>query len=173
MICGGEGGGPAFSHTIGGPTPILIKGVPFPPDMLPPAFTHARFFPGQPEIRNVHSSINLWSEQIAQGETVVAVLMMRGSTLILTRDRLLELVPHLDDFGFWNVKRFEGYEARLDVKLAGTEIMKQQSTEGGLSVTLGTVDGERTLVLEPWHNLTTGHIEQFVKILTESVRGRT
>ncbi|MFQ5838690.1 MAG: hypothetical protein ACE5HJ_07895 [Thermoplasmata archaeon] len=61
----------------------------------------------------------LWmiAEHVYENETVLAFLSLKKSNLLLTQDRLLELKPHLDTEGFWNVLSFKGYEIRREVYL--------------------------------------------------------
>ncbi len=137
--------------------------------MLPPAFSQTQFFPSKPEAKNAYSSISLWGEHLEPGERVRSVIMLRSSTVLLTDRRLLELTPHMDDFGFWNVRRFEGYERTLELPTASTALVGWQDLEKGCRLGLRDASGEHTLLLEPWRQLTMEHIDKFLGILRESL----
>ncbi len=47
----------------------------------------------------------------------MAVLSLKTSNLLLTERRLVELKPHLDIEGFWNVLSFKGYRIKKEVYL--------------------------------------------------------
>ncbi len=61
----------------------------------------------------------LWmiAEHLQWDETAVAVLSLKTSNLLLTERRLVELKPHLDIEGFWNVLSFKGYRIKVEVYL--------------------------------------------------------
>ncbi len=139
--------------------------------MLPPPFAHTRFFPTRPEVKNAYSSILLWGEHLQEGEEVRAVIMLKASTVLLTDRRVMELTPHMDDFGFWNVRQFEGYERTLDVPTHATTVAVGQASERGYQLLLQGPSGSHTLLLEPFRILTSEHIDEFVGLLTRSVGG--
>lgn len=61
----------------------------------------------------------LWmiAEHLHEDETALAFLSLKTSNLLLTEKRLLELKPHLDIEGFWNVLSFRGYRVKKEVYL--------------------------------------------------------
>ncbi|MCJ2520780.1 MAG: hypothetical protein LN412_07555 [Candidatus Thermoplasmatota archaeon] len=61
----------------------------------------------------------LWmiAEHLQEGERALAFLSLKTSNLLLTERRLLELKPHLDIEGMWNVLSFKGYDTRREVYL--------------------------------------------------------
>jgi hypothetical protein len=137
-------------------------------------FDGAEFFPRRPEERNVYSSLNLWGEHLEPGETVRAVLEQRSGTLLLTNRRLLELQLHMDEFGFWNVLQFGGYEKTVDLPLkdAALEGREEHGGVASYSINLRHGGGAFTLHLEAWRDLTPSHIERFIALLEEVVGGR-
>lgn len=124
------------------------------------------FFPAKPSTKNAYSSLNFFEDHLREGEGAKAVLLGLEATLVLTDHRLLELRPHLDDFGFWNVKSFEGYEAVLDIPLAGTAIQAREEGGGGVELTLNSPDGPRVTTLTPHGALSRDQIDRFLQLLT-------
>jgi hypothetical protein len=61
----------------------------------------------------------LWmiAEHMQEDETALAFLSLKKSNLLLTQKRLLELKPHLDIEGFWNVISFKGYAVERAIYL--------------------------------------------------------
>ncbi len=61
----------------------------------------------------------LWmiAEHLQEYEKALAFLSLKTSNLLLTERRLLELKPHLDVQGMWNVLSFKGYDVREEVYL--------------------------------------------------------
>lgn len=53
--------------------------------------------------------LSLFAQHLGPGERPRVVLPIQGGTLIVTDERLLELQPHLEVHGAWNVKEFQGY----------------------------------------------------------------
>ena len=58
--------------------------------------------------------LSLFAKLLAQDERPFALLPVVGGDLLVTDRRLLELRPHLDVHGAWNVKEFLGYEVRRE-----------------------------------------------------------
>jgi hypothetical protein len=61
----------------------------------------------------------LWmiAEHMQDDEHALAFLSLKQGNLLLTQKRLLELKPHLDMEGFWNVISFKGYSVKTQVYL--------------------------------------------------------
>lgn len=61
----------------------------------------------------------LWmiAEHLHGDETALAFVSLKTSNLLLTEKRLVELKPHLDIEGFWNVLSFKGYRVKREVYL--------------------------------------------------------
>lgn len=59
----------------------------------------------------------LFARHFEPGERVGAVVPVPGGTLIVTDRRLLELRPHLEVDGAWNVREFQGYVIVREVQI--------------------------------------------------------
>lgn len=61
----------------------------------------------------------LWmiAEHLHEDEKAIAFLSLARGNLLLTQKRLLELRPHLDIEGFWNVISFKGYSVEMQIYL--------------------------------------------------------
>ncbi len=93
----------------------------------------------------------LWmiAEHLDDDEQVLAFLSLKTSNLLLTPSRLLELKPHLDVSGMWNVLRFEGYEVSTEVELKNVrDVHVGAATRGGGKLQLRT-EGEERVWLVP------------------------
>ena len=93
----------------------------------------------------------LWmiAEHLDDAERVLAFLSLKTSNLLLTPHRLLELKPHLDVGGMWNVLRFEGYEVSAEVELKDVEdVQVTAAARGGGKLQLST-EGEDRVWLVP------------------------
>lgn len=58
--------------------------------------------------------LSLFAKLLAPDERPLAALPVVGGDLLVTDRRLLELRPHLDVHGAWNVKEFLGFEIRRE-----------------------------------------------------------
>ncbi len=74
----------------------------------------------------------LWmiAEHLQGDETALAFLSLKTSNLLLTEKRLLELKPHLDIEGFWNVLSFKGYRVKKEVYLREVLAFYLESEKG-------------------------------------------
>jgi hypothetical protein len=63
--------------------------------------------------------LSLFAQHLGPDERPLVVLPIRGGTLIVTDERLLELRAHLEVHGAWNVKEFQGYTVHRAVRLDG------------------------------------------------------
>lgn len=89
----------------------------------------------------------LWmiAEHLGEDEPALAFLSLKTSNLLLTPRRVLELKPHLDVGGMWNVLRFEGYAVVAEVDLAGVRrVGVEEAARGGGRLRLETETGEQT-----------------------------
>lgn len=61
----------------------------------------------------------LWmiAEHLQEDETAVAFASTKKGHVLLTEKRIVELQPHLDVQGFWNVLSFKGYAPQREVYL--------------------------------------------------------
>ncbi|MCJ2532279.1 MAG: hypothetical protein LN413_08300, partial [Candidatus Thermoplasmatota archaeon] len=94
----------------------------------------------------------LWmiAEHIDNDEEALAFLSLKTSNLLLTPRRVLELRPHLDVGGMWNVLRFEGYEATAEVGLRQIQNVEvEKAARGGGRLRLITDEGEQTWLVPP------------------------
>ena len=53
--------------------------------------------------------LGLFARHLEPEECPLVLLSVRGGTLIVTDQRVLEFRPHLDAHGAWNVQQFQGY----------------------------------------------------------------
>ncbi len=60
----------------------------------------------------------LYAQHLDPDERPLALLPVHGGTLLVTNHRLMELRPHLEVHGAWNVKEFRGYEIRREMPRA-------------------------------------------------------
>lgn len=84
----------------------------------------------------------LWmiAEHVRGDEEALAFFSLKTSNILLTQARLLELKPHLDVEGFWNVLSFKGYEVRREIYLRevlGFYLETESSRTGKLHVQVG------------------------------------
>lgn len=77
----------------------------------------------------------LWmiAEHLQEKERALAFISLKTSNLLLTERRLLELRPHLDVQGMWNVLSFKGYDPRREVYLREVLGFYLESGERGKS----------------------------------------
>lgn len=87
----------------------------------------------------------LWmiAEHMGEDETALAFLSLKTSNLLLTTKRVLELKPHLDVGGMWNVLRFEGYAVAAEEELRNIHRVEVGVSRGGGRLRLETRSGER------------------------------
>lgn len=88
----------------------------------------------------------LWmiAEHLEEDEQALAFLSLKTSNLLLTPRRVLELKPHLDVGGMWNVLRFEGYEASAVVPLRDIrDVRVGEAGRGGGKLQVRTEGEER------------------------------
>jgi hypothetical protein len=60
----------------------------------------------------------LFADRLRPGERPTCVLPILGGTLVATDERLLELRPHLEMHGAWNVREFVGYGVHREIPRA-------------------------------------------------------
>lgn len=84
---------------------------------FPRGFEGAEFLGAKRGTKQDLRRLALFSRNLRQGEYVRALLPIRGGTLLLTNQRLMEMKPHLAAHGFWNVREFQGYHVESEVLL--------------------------------------------------------
>ncbi len=80
-------------------------------------FTDTVFLGAGKGMRRDEDRLWMIAEHLQEDERALAFLSLKTSNLLLTEKRLLELRPHLDIQGMWNVLSFRGYDARREVYL--------------------------------------------------------
>lgn len=88
----------------------------------------------------------LWmiAEHLDEDERALAFLSLKTSNLLLTPRRVVELKPHLDVGGMWNVLRFEGYEVSAEVALQDIQAVRvHPARRGGDKLQVVATGGER------------------------------
>ena len=68
----------------------------------------------------------LFARHLDEEERPLALLTIRGGTLIVTDRRILDLRAHLEVHGAWNVKEFQGYEIRRQIARSAIRTMEHQ-----------------------------------------------
>ena len=115
----------------------------------------------------------LWmiAEHLDNDEEALAFLSLKTSNLLLTPRRVLELKPHLDVGGMWNVLRFEGYEVTAEVGLRQIQDVEvETAARGGGKLRLVTTGGENTWLVPPRSSGDpTGNAQTFAKRLREAL----
>ncbi len=89
------------------------------------------------------------AEHLQGDEKAVAFLSLKSSNLLLTSKRLLELKPHLDLQGMWNVLSFRGYDVRREVYLREVLGFYLESGTGGNGKLRLQVDHEEVVFAVP------------------------
>ncbi len=59
--------------------------------------------------------LSLFAVHLHPDERALVFLAIHGGTLVVTDRRVLEFRAHLETYGAWNVKQFQGYEVRREV----------------------------------------------------------
>ncbi|MFQ5985780.1 MAG: hypothetical protein ACE5KQ_00280 [Thermoplasmata archaeon] len=108
----------------------------------------------------------LWkiAEHLEEGERVRAFLSLKSSNLLLTSKRVLELKPHLDVGGMWNVLRFEGYEVTSEVGMGDIrDVDVEEGVRGGDRLRLVGEAGEQAWLVPASSSLedSTGNARAF------------
>ncbi len=115
----------------------------------------------------------LWmiAEHLDDDEEALSFLSLKSSNLLLTPRRVLELKPHLDVVGMWNVLRFEGYEVTAEVGLRQIQDVEvEEAARGGGRLRLVTDGGEQTWLVPPSSSEDpTGNAQTFAKRLREAL----
>ncbi|MCJ2531244.1 MAG: hypothetical protein LN413_02855 [Candidatus Thermoplasmatota archaeon] len=115
----------------------------------------------------------LWmiAEHLDNEEEALAFLSLKTSNLLLTPRRVLELKPHLDVGGMWNVLRFEGYQVTAEVGLRQIQNVEvEKAARGGGRLRLITDGGEQTWLVPPSSSEDpTGNAQTFAKRLRETL----
>lgn len=62
--------------------------------------------------------LSLFAQHLAADERPLVLLTIQRGTLLVTDRRLLELRPHLEVHGAWNVKEFQGYAVHRAIERA-------------------------------------------------------
>jgi hypothetical protein len=115
----------------------------------------------------------LWmiAEHLDSDEDALAFLSLKSSNLLLTPRRVVELRPHLDVGGMWNVLRFEGYETTAEVQLKQIRNVEvEEAARGGVRLRLDTDGGKQTWPVPPSSSEDpTGNAQTFAKRLREAL----
>ncbi len=115
----------------------------------------------------------LWmiAEHLESDEEALAFLSLKTSNLLLTPRRVLELKPHLDVVGMWNVLRFEGYEVTAEVALRQIQNVEvEEAARGGGRLRLVADGKEQTWLVPPSSSQDpTGNAQTFAKRLREAL----
>ena len=75
--------------------------------------------------------LELFGQHLEAEETPLALLEIHGGTLLVTDARVLELRPHLDVHGAWNVKEFLGYAMQWQVPRGSVDAVERLVRPGG------------------------------------------
>ena len=83
--------------------------------------------------RDAHR-LALFARHFETGERARAVVPVPGGTLIVTDRRVMDLRPHLEVDGAWNVREFQGYSVAREIPIASISSAKRRigsSSDGG------------------------------------------
>jgi len=72
----------------------------------------------------------LLARHLNTDEIVRAIVPVPGGTLLVTDRRALELRPHLEVDGAWNVREFHGYAVSRDLALDGVRAVRRRTGPG-------------------------------------------
>lgn len=113
--------------------------------------------------------LELLGEHLDADENPLALLEIRGGTLLVTDARVLELRPHLDVHGAWNVQEFRGYAVHQSIPCASVRDVNREtrpSSAGGPRdvdevLRLGTADSAIEILVSraPAPTLETAEVE--------------
>lgn len=136
---------------------------------LEEVFGETRFLGATRGLKREEDRLWMIAEHVEDDEVAVAFLSLKTSNLLLTPRRLLELKPHLDIQGMWNVLRFEGYEVASEVALPAIQHLDlEQSSRGGSTLRMRTEDGEVSWLLPS--SGSAEHPEENARAFVEALR---
>ena len=98
--------------------------------MRPEQFEGAEFLGGRLSQQSHPDRLRLFTRHLAEGERVRAVMPLKNSVLLVTQERLLELAPHLEAHGAWNVMGFQGFDLVSQMTAAGVALDEEAAPEG-------------------------------------------
>jgi hypothetical protein len=75
----------------------------------PEQFRDTEFLGGRSEQQANPDRLRLFQAHLALEERVRAVMPLKNSVLLVTDRQVLELAPHLEAHGAWNVRGFQGF----------------------------------------------------------------
>ncbi len=120
--------------------------------------------------------LRLWmiAEHLQEDETAVAFVSTKESNLLVTERRLLELRPHLDVQGFWNVLSFKGYAPRREIYLREVMgfLLEAKDLGGRVRVQVGEEEIVFPLLLSGSRLEIEGDLEALGSCLDKLVRSR-
>jgi hypothetical protein len=98
--------------------------------MMPEQFEGAEFLGGRLSQQSHPDRLRLFTRHLAEGEKVRVVMPLKNSVLLVTQRRLLELAPHLEAHGAWNVMGFQGFDLVNQMPTAGVSLDEEPAGEG-------------------------------------------
>lgn len=93
------------------------------------AFAEALILPEARGGRRDPHRLSLLARHLDPGERGRAIVSIPGGTLVATDRRVLELRPHLEVDGAWNVREFAGYVVSRAVELAEVTAVHRRTEE--------------------------------------------
>lgn len=71
--------------------------------------------------------LGLFAQHLEPEEKALVLLAVQGGTLVVTDQRLLEFRAHLEVHGAWNVKEFQGYEVRRELRRSSVRALEHST----------------------------------------------
>lgn len=83
--------------------------------VIPEQFRDTEFLGGRQSQQANPDRLRLFQPHLAAEEKVLAVMPLKNSVLLVTDTRLVELTPHLEARGAWNVMGFTGFDVTAEM----------------------------------------------------------
>jgi len=120
---------------------------------MPEQFEGAEFLGGRLSQQSHPDRLRLFTRHLAEGEKVRAVMPLKNSVLLVTQGRLLELAPHLEAHGAWNVMGFEGFDLvsqmpAVEVSVSDQPAPDAPGTKGRIAVQFRGGQEEMAVITE-------------------------
>src|SRR3989304_274219 len=96
---------------------------------MPEQFEGAEFLGGGVLQPSPPGRRRLFTRHLADAEKVLAVMPLKNSVLLVTPSRLLELTPHLEAHGAWNVMGFEGFDLVSQMSAAAVSVSEEPAPD--------------------------------------------
>ena len=96
--------------------------------VIPEQFREAEFLGGRQSQQANPDRLRLFQPHLRPEERVLAVMPLKSSVLLVTDARLVELTPHLEAHGAWNVMGFTGFDLTAEMPRTALREVAQEET---------------------------------------------